>query len=536
MTPVAAGVAPSALPSPAPPAATATGATPSPPAETAQQRGMRRAWVLGAAGVSLIATVQALRDPDVWWHLAVGNLIRAHGIPSHEPFTFLGAPNPWIGQQWGYEVLLSFMFGVGAWLPMLVMGLVASAAFVVAVRSAPRSLRVPGPFLAGGLLLSVVVAGTFVGVRGQVITLLGTAITLWVLARWREGSVRALWALPPLFLLWANLHAGFITGFGVILLVALTVAVWRRIRPGVEPAARLRPLLVAAAIGAIATLLNPAGVHLYPYILDTFTNPTLTSNITEWLPPDFHLTALRIFEIEAVLLVVLWVLSRRPDPIDVVLGIATLAASLQAQRNVAVFAVVAAPQVARYGWLVWISWQQRPRVAAFSRPRPALPALMLAAVVTAAAVVAHVVPISRASAVSQDMAHNWPVAAADYVAAHDAGQRMYSLYEWGGYLADRFPTQRTVYIYGESAVFGSDRLQQYLDIHLVRPDWRSQLEDPRMTVAIVPAASQEATAFLEIGWTTQCHDAASDAVVMHASTLGVGPAHTPPDPRSAPSC
>ena len=519
-------------PSPAPPAA-APGGVPAPAADSRRGGWMVWAWLLGAVGVSLVVTVQSLRDPDVWWHLAVGNLIRAHGIPSREPFTFLGAPNPWVGQQWGYEVALSWMYGVAAWLPMVTMGLVASAAFVVAVRSVPRALRVPGPFLAAAMLIGTIVAGTFLGVRGQVITLLGTAVVLWVVARWREGSARAVWLLPPLFLVWANLHAGFVTGFAVVLLVLLTVAVWRRVDPASAPAAPLRPLLVALLAGAVATLANPAGVHLYPYIYETFANPSLTNGITEWMSPDFHLTALRIFEVGAVLLVVLWALSRRPDPLDVVLGVAVLAASLQAQRNVALFAVVAAPQIARYGWLAWTTWESRPRLAAFSRPRPVLPALLMAAAVCVVTAVAYVVPLSRASRVSRDMAHDFPVAAADYVAAHDAGQRMYSLYEWGGYLAWRFPTARTVYIYGESAVFGSARMEQYLDIHLVRPGWQAELDG--MTVAIVPAESQEATAFTEIGWTVQCHDATSDSVVMH-TTLGSGPTQTPPDPRSAPAC
>jgi hypothetical protein len=188
---------------------------------------MRWAWIAGAAAVTLPFTVQQLRDPDVWWHLALGNLIRAHGIPSHEPFTFLGAPNPWVGQQWGYEVLLSLMIGAGAWLAMVVMGLVGTGAFVVAVRTLPRGARVPGPFLAVSLLLSCLVGGSILGVRGQVVTVLFSAVTLWVLARWREGSVRVLWVLPPLLALWANLHAGFVTGPALCLVVAATVAGWR---------------------------------------------------------------------------------------------------------------------------------------------------------------------------------------------------------------------------------------------------------------------------------------------------------------------
>jgi hypothetical protein len=44
------------------------------------------------------------------------------------------------------------------------------------------------------------------------------------------------------------------------------------------------------------------------------------------------------------------------------------------------------------------------------------------------------------------------------------------------------------------------------------------------------------TAFLEIGWLTECHDAARDAVVMARGDAGVGPSTTPPDPRAAPAC
>jgi hypothetical protein len=499
---------------------------------------MRWAWILGAAALTLAATVQPLRDPDVWWHLTLGNLIRAHGIPSHEPFTFLGAPNPWVGQQWGYEVLLSLMMGVGAWLAMVVMGLVGTGAYVVAVRTLPRQVRVPGPFLGASLVLSCLVGGSILGVRGQVVTVLFSAVTLWVLARWRDGSTRVLWLLPPLMAVWANLHAGFINGTALCVVVAVAVAVWRRIQPGAVPQARVGLLLAATAAGVVATLANPAGVHLYPYIASTFLNPTLTQGITEWASPNFHDWWLRLFELQAMLLVVLWALSRRPDPVDVVLGLLTVAMTLQAQRNLPIFAVVAAPQVARYGWAAWSAWRpaRAPRRRT-GRPLPTWPAFAAVALLALAVGVIDIVPTTRPAAVADDVAHRYPVAAADYVAAHLPGQRLYSLYEWGGYLVHRFPTQHTVYIYGESAVFGSDRLQRYLDIHLVRNDWRDVLYADGMRAAIVPAANQEVAALLEIGWTTSCYDQLSGAVVMQAPPAGAARATTPPpDPTTAPPC
>jgi hypothetical protein len=290
----------------------------------------------------------------------------------------------------------------------------------------------------------------------------------------------------------------------------------------------------------MAAMLNPAGPHLYGYVLTTFLNPTLTQSITEWQSPDFHLWGLRIFELQVVGLVGLWALHRRPDPLDVVLALAAVAASLQAQRNVALFAVIAVPQVAMYGsaacdrFLAAGALRPRPRRAA----HPPWFGPALAAVVVAGVVVVDVLPSLRSSITGDHIATQEPVAAADYVAAHLAGQRLYSTYEWGGYLASRFPDSRVVYIYGESAIFGSDRLNEYLKVHLVQSGWQNVLSARGMRHAVVPAASQETSAFEELGWTALCHDRRSGAVVLTAPDRSpAGPlADLPPDPTLSPTC
>ncbi|TMC49165.1 MAG: hypothetical protein E6J14_08810 [Chloroflexi bacterium] len=506
-------------------AATATGLG-------SRARSARLAWLLGAAGLTLAFTTQPFRDPDVWWHLAIGRLITAHGIPSLEPFSFLPAANPWGGQQWGYEVMLARLVGSGGpGLAMLVMGVLGSAALLVAALAAPRRVHVPAAWLAASMVICGLIAAQVMGVRGQVITVLGTALVLLVVSRWREGFTSAVWALPPLFAVWANLHAGFVTGLAVLVLMATTVAVHRRTVAGSEAAARLRPLLLATAASAVLTLATPAGPHLYGYVAQTFGNPTLTQNITEWMPPDFHAWDMRLFELVAAGLLVLWAMHRRPDPVDVVLAGVAFAATLQAQRNVALFAVVALPQLAGYGWQAWSARRTGTR-----RPRTALPAVVALACTAAvcAATVVEIAPrLSRSAAADYETQHE-PRAAADYVATHLAGQHLYSTYEWGGYLAYRFPDQRVVYIYGESAVFGSARLQQYLDIHLVRAAWHQRLGDAGIHAAVVPAASQETTAFLEAGWTVSCHDPAGGAVVMQSG--GEPPTTQPLDPTTAPAC
>lgn len=495
----------------------------------------RAAWIIGAAGLSLVYTVQQFRDPDVWWHLALGRIISTRGIPSSEQLSFDGAPNAWVGQQWLYELGLSRLVDLGGrGAAMLAMGLVGSLAFAIAALCLRRGERTPPAASAASLLLMGFVAGEVLGVRGQVISVLGAALTLLVVTRWRDGSTRVVWALVPLLAVWANLHAGFVVGPALALIAAAVVAGHRA--AGGDETARVRPLLLAVAAGLAATLINPAGPRLWGYVAQTFANPTLTAAITEWQSPDFHSTIFRLFEGSVIALVALWAWSRRADPLDVALVVAALAATFQAQRNLALCCMIMTPQLARYGAIAWI------RVRGTRRPRPVrrLPApvaLTVAAAVTLAALL-EVLPMTRASSTDAYERDHLPSAAAGYVAAHLAGTRIYSTYEWGGYLAWRFGDhQRMVWIYGESAVFGDQRLQDYLQVHLLKPGWRDVLVREGMRHAVLPQDAQETAALLATGWSLLCRDPDGGAVVLEAGPLPAGPVTAlPPDPGVGPTC
>ena len=468
-------------------------------------------WVVAAAVLMLAVTVQPFRDTDVWWHLALGRYIAVHGIPSQEPFSFLAAQHPWVGQQWLYEVLLAGLVGAGGpGLASVVMGVVAACALAIAAASVPRSARVPGIALGAGMVFSGLVMAQVVGVRGQVITLFGVAVVMCVVARWREGRNGALFVLPPLFLLWANMHAGFIAGFAVIA-TALLLA-----RPLGAGGASRRHLGAALGVSLLATLLNPAGPGLYAYVVETFANPTLTQLVTEWTSPDFHNIWLQLFEAEVVILVVLWAIGGGPDRFDVALAAGLLVATLQAQRNVSLFAIIAVPQIAVYGTRAF-RLRVLPRLRERSgllRPRPAL-ALGVTAVVGIATALT-VAPGISAQQTQAFESSRYPAAAATYYAAHFAGERLYSPDTWGGYLAYRFPLGRVVFLYDETAVFGDASLQRYLDIHDLHDDWTSVLQSESIRVAIVPQDSQEASALHEVGWSVECADNLSGSLLMSA--------------------
>jgi hypothetical protein len=505
--------------------------------ERRAQRLARFGWVAGAAILMLAVAVQPFRDTDVWWHLALGRLITAHGIPAQEPFSFLSAANPWVGQQWLFEVMLAGLVGAGgAGLASIVMGVVAVLALIMAALSVPRGERVPGIWLAFAIVLSGAVMAEVIGVRGQVLSVFGVAVVLFVIARWREGSNNHMWLLPPLFLVWANMHAGFVAGL-IIIVLALLLA-----RPLDSARALSRVHLgVALGVSVLVTFLNPAGPGLYAYVLETFSNPTLTQVVTEWASPDFHNVWLRLFAAEAILLVVLWVVGGGPDRFDAIVAIGLLVATLSAQRNVSLFAIVALPQIARYGsraWTLRVAPRLRGRRAGGLRIPAVLAAVCIAvlAAATAVVVVPHVTPAEAAGF----EASRYPEAAATYTARTFPGQRLYTIDSWGGYLAYRFPQGRVVFLYDETAVFGSTSLQQYLDIHLLRDNWRDVLSSEAITHAIVVANSQEASAFHELGWGVDCYDATSGSLVMSASpatqAVSVAARSLAIPPSGAPAC
>jgi hypothetical protein len=479
----------------------------------------RIAWIAGAAIVVLILTVQPFSNTDVWWHLALGRLITTSGIPSHEPFSFLPAAHVWVGQQWLYEVTLAGLVGVGgAGLASLVMGLAAVAAVILAILSVPRASRISGPWLALAMVITGVVLNSVAGVSSGVISVLGVAIVLFVVSRWREGRTAAVWGLPPLFLLWANMDAGFAAGL-LILVGALLI-----IRPVAGHASGSRRQLGAAlAVSAVVALANPVGPGIYASVLSGIFNPGVAQALASFGSPNFHEAWARLFEVEVILVVALWTVSGGPDRFSAITAFGLLVATLFAQENLGLFAVCVAPQIALHGSRAW-ALHVAPRLGRHAEAmtdRHLHPVLTSAAlVVMAAAMTVFLVPRLSASASATYQAKTYPEAAATYAGANFPGQRLYTVDSWGGYLAYRFPTGRVVFLYDEPAVFGNNALQLYNAIDQLDPNWIHVLTSEDIHHAILPSDAREAAALHVLGWIVNCYDPVSKSLVMSSPPSG----------------
>jgi len=539
-------------------------------------RAVNIAWLLGAFCITLIFTVQLFRYGDEWWHIALGQVILNHGIPAVAPFTFVTTQHPWVEQQWLFEVALATLVRIGGdGLASLTMGLVGALALLAAALAIPRRAHVPRGWSAAAMVLCGLMAGMALGVRAETVSALGVAATLLIVQRWRDGNRWVVWLLPPMYLLWANLHAGFIAGLGVLAFTlvihrsswrraapvpdglslavicvgaaaaavllglvagaAVLVLLWAAFRPvPVEGGVSRRPLAIASAAAAALTLVNPAGPGLYTYIAETVSNPILSQLVSEWQSPNFHDMLTRLIEVVAALLVLVWLLGRRPRVPDILLAVAALLFTLQAVRNVSIFAVVAIPLLSEYGATAWAA-RAPLGLRRWLGTRLPGPVALVAAVAVSAASLAVMAPQASAASAAQFEATHEPETAATYVATHFPGQRLLSSDGDAGYLAYRFPDERVVFVYDEIGIFGTAPLTNYLDIATVSGDWQELLtKEYGISHAILGSGSADVSALLELGWKVDCYEAKSGRVVMSA---GGSPPTSPPDPVSdAPSC
>src|SRR5258708_6958518 len=192
-------------------------------AAPAAVRASRIAFPLGAAaGAFALAVTLPLGDPDMYWHLASGQWMLDHReILRSDVFSSTVAGQPYSVGEWLGEVVLTLVFNAAGWpgLAMFRALLAGTGAFALA----RLSRRGGAPLVAA--LLVVVWAIAFSKTRWvdrpAIFTFVLFPVVLDLLYQAKDGSRRALLAIPPLILLWANLHGGGAVGIALVLALAV---------------------------------------------------------------------------------------------------------------------------------------------------------------------------------------------------------------------------------------------------------------------------------------------------------------------------
>jgi hypothetical protein len=158
-------------------------------------------WALDASVV--VVTVRPVGvpvlDPDIWWHLAVGQWVVEHGtVPVNDPFSQPGQDQAWVAYSWLYEVLVHGLYQAFGLAGIVAYRLALSLAIIAALhalvrRLEPRFLAATGLTAAGTLAVAMLFSE-----RPWLFTVLFTTLTLHALVCLRRSGPppRWVWALP----------------------------------------------------------------------------------------------------------------------------------------------------------------------------------------------------------------------------------------------------------------------------------------------------------------------------------------------------
>jgi len=310
-------------------------------------------------------------------------------------------------------------------------------------------------------LASIFAAGNF-NLRPQMWGALFIAITLIVMEKFRRGQAKALWVLPPIFLLWINAHGSWIIGIGIVVVTLLCGLFEFRLGDieSVRWSEKQRMQLELALVGALAMLpITPYGTELatYPFLVGS-SLPLNLRYVMEWFPMPFDIwwgKAFLALLLGAFALQIVYHFTFRVQ--QIVLAVGAIVMTCIHARFVIIFAPFFAPITAT----ILARWLDK-----YRREKDKY-VLNLAIMATAAFAMAWYFP-SRAD-LDQKLAAQFPVRAVDFLRAHPVPGPMFNNYGYGGYMVKNFPEQRVFLdgrgeLYEVGGVFG-----QYMQIDGLGP-------------------------------------------------------------------
>ncbi len=290
--------------------------------------------------LALVKGLSPFAEPDLWWHLRVGDRLRdGAGLVAWDPSAGF-AERPYTANQWLPEVVASAAYSVGGTGAVLWLRAVVIVALIAVVYAASRRYagRLPSAVAAG---LTLVAAGGGLNPRPQLVGFVLFAVTVHAwngMARDR----RPRWWLVAVFWLWACCHGLWIVGIAFLALMVLTIALDPQTRPARPELRRLGLLWVACLAAVAVTPLGP-GLLLTPF--QVAGNAVTIAD--EWRPTPLNNVFAWAALVELLVIVVAWALMprRRPWWQFALLGFAAFC-TLWMWRLVPLGAIAAAPLVA----------------------------------------------------------------------------------------------------------------------------------------------------------------------------------------------
>jgi hypothetical protein len=448
---------------------------------------VNRTWLITLAIVAVLAIPPVLvlhsgtsvLDPDVWWHLRVGEwIVQHHAVPRVDYFSYTRQGQPWVAYSWLHELMMYGLYkGLG------LRGLVlfsAASALAIARTLLGLLLRYISPVFAAGLTaVAMYLIYPMILPRPGMFTIVFFILQLQFVWRARiEKRTTGGWWIPALYLIWANVHIQFVYGLFVLGVAAIEPWISRILRQEVSDEDWKVSQLFWKLLGlsVLATLVNPYLFGLYAVVWQYAQQTKAFDYIIELQALDFRRAKDYIELLLAMAAALMLGLRRHREPFVVILLIAASFAAFRAERDSWFLAAIALSLIA-------VLAQCKPQITLAQSQK----AIMGMATMLAIAVGAVASSNFDESSLRQARDKNFPSQAAQFLESQQYTGPLFNILDWGGYLIWRLP-QMQVAIDGRTNLYGDDYLSSMVDSWDGKPAWVDNTELTKARTILAPKA------------------------------------------------
>ncbi len=474
----------------------------------------------------LIMAVRTPLDTDMWWHLRAGEeTLLNQEVYSVDTFSFTREGSAWINHSWLSQVVMFLTFKAGNYYGLSIwVGTCAVLAMFFVY------LQMKGhPLLRSAVLLFAAVVSSVVwSPRPQIHSLVLFSLLSYLIFQYkRTKNSGYLIGSLPIFILWGNLHGGYV--LGIIFMGSVIVGELLNKIFFIESSESLswRQMGIFAIFimgGFLVVLINPFGLDMWRIPFNTVGVETLQNVISEWASPDFH----QAFQ-QPMLWMMLGVFSliglsqKSIDGAELIPLIVFSWAALTARRNFGPFALVAAPIFSRYlagvieNWLD-VAKQKLQWVEKFldktnqnnQELKPGFKNLLNCVIIgfLLVGVGWKIVKVNEREFVLQAERGIFPVDAVEWLGSSGITGNIFNDYNWGGYLIWNL-RDNPVFVDGRTDLFGDEILNDYLSIMSPQSNLPENLDEYQINLVLVKSDTDIARALQNTGWKIEYQDSIS---------------------------
>lgn len=420
-------------------------------------------------------------DPDFGWHLRSGQYFIENGIPKTDIYTYTAQDFPWVNHEWLSDTLLARLAMLDSyWIIAAIYAALWTSTLAIVGRKIHAALIV----LAAFALLP------FLGVRALTWSVVGLALLMLLL---RQENTRWRLLIPPLFLLWANMHGSFLIG--------IIYGGWWVLKE------RSWKLLLLGAISLLLTVCNPYGVEIYTEVFRTMLDTNLHNRVAEW--------ARFAIPLGSVAYTLVWlgitVQHGRDWKKYIRLDILLFLMSISSVRMVPLFILVSLPYLAEDIKSIGRNIKSSGTSVHIQRK---VKQIAIWTVVIGAPALFIVSQLPRPGAPKSQ----YPNEAVTYLREHPCRGNIFNSYDYGGYLIWKLPEHK-VYIDGRMPSWshnGTNYMEDYLRIKQDVSFRREQFSRYNITCVLVENGSAMLGDLRKAGWRETVNDGTSTLLIAPA--------------------